>query len=245
MPVKITVITICKNCEATIEKTIQSVVVQDYPNVEYIIIDGGSSDATLSIIKKYSDKIAKLVSEPDRGISDAFNKGLSLATGDLVAFLNADDSYRNATILSTVANSFVDVNTVLCGSILLTGLPGGTSRVIKSEPGKLKYGMYVKHPATFVPRVLFNLHGNFCERYKIAMDYDLCLRLMLNGARFRVSSQVLTVMTAGGISGDPIRAMREELLVKKYYGIQGFANWIYYFFNFVYAEIVKIFGAKR
>ena len=101
---KVSIITVCFNSETTIRDTLESVLSQDYPNIEYIIIDGGSTDKTLVIIKEYKDRIAQIISEKDRGIYDAMNKGIQLATGEIVGMLNSDDMYFNNSSVTTLIN---------------------------------------------------------------------------------------------------------------------------------------------
>ena len=105
---KISIVTVTLNSEKTLERTIKSVLGQNYSDVEYIIIDGGSTDGTLNIIEKYKDKISKVISEKDNGLYDAMNKGIKLSTGDIVGILNSDDFFYNEEVLSIVANSFED-----------------------------------------------------------------------------------------------------------------------------------------
>src|SRR5262245_52794082 len=106
MPIKVSVITVCYNSERTLEQTLKSVIRQDYPNMEYIVIDGGSTDSIRQILQRYQNQIDLVISEPDRGIYDAMNKGIQFATGDLIGFLNSDDLYAHPQILSRVVKTF-------------------------------------------------------------------------------------------------------------------------------------------
>ncbi len=116
-PPKVTIITVAYNAQATIEATILSVLAQSYKSLEYIIIDGGSTDGTLQIIKKYEDKISKYISEPDKGIADGFNKGIALATGDWIGMINADDQYTPNAV-EVMMNNISKHDDVCCGNII-------------------------------------------------------------------------------------------------------------------------------
>ncbi len=138
---KISVITVSFNAQSTIERSIQSVISQNYDNVEYIIIDGRSSDSTVSIAEKYRDHIKVLVSEPDKGIYDAMNKGIALATGDVVGILNADDFFTNEYVLTVVADAFKNNNTaVVYGDLNYIKPDGSISR--KWVSGEYKKGIF-------------------------------------------------------------------------------------------------------
>jgi len=178
----VSVITVVYNNRKHLEETIRSVLSQSYDPVEYIIVDGGSTDGTLDIIREYGDRIDFWRSEPDEGISDAMNKGVRLATGDLIAHLHSDDYYKDDGTLSAVAGELLRHP----GALWLTGGidivdPGG--RVLQTVTGrkysyrKLVRGNFILHPATFVTREGFGKAGLFDPAYRYSMDYDLWLRL--------------------------------------------------------------------
>ena len=178
----ISVVTIVYNGERHLEQTIRSVVGQSYGNIEYILVDGGSTDGTLDIIRKYEDRIDYWISEPDRGISDAMNKGTRLATGDIVAHLHADDYYPDESVVSSVHGAFVDHKEAgwLTGGMYLVNTAGDRTaeiRVRKYSYDRLKKANIILHPATFVRREAFEKVGAFDLSYRYAMDYDLWLRL--------------------------------------------------------------------
>lgn len=232
---KVSIVTISYNSAATIERTIKSVLSQKYDNIEYIIIDGGSTDLTVSIIQKYSSQIAYFVSEKDEGISDAFNKGLRMAGGELITFLNADDWYPDDSSVSTVAENYVDQNTVLCGSINLISPDNLTLKRLDSKPEKLNQGMYIAHPTCFIPATIIRQVGEFDPERKIAMDFDYLSRCKKEGCSFRVIPQVITNMQAGGASFDAKSAAAEELAVKnKYYGYK-----LTHFIHFSFAVLMS------
>jgi len=234
---KISIITISYNSDKTIERTIKSVIAQDFPNIEYIIIDGGSKDKTLSIIDRYSSKITHLISEPDGGISDAFNKGLALANGNLVAFLNADDWYADDKVLSIVANNYEDQQTILCGGINLVSEEGQVLKTILSRPEKLHQGMYITHPACFIPKLIIEKVGFFDVNHKIAMDFDYLSRCKVAGSQFKVVPGLLTQMQIGGASFNAKAAAKEELMVKnRYYGNKT-SHYLHYYFALLIGAI--------
>lgn len=209
---KISIITVCYNSAATIERAIQSVLLQDHPDVEYIVVDGGSTDGTVDIIKKYRETIAHFVSEKDGGIYDAMNKGIALATGDIVGILNSDDRYADHTILSSVMAAFADgpVDAVY-GNIAYFKKEDHSvfSRYWKAgtfSRAKMRNGWMPPHPAFFVRRAWYEQHGNFRLDFGTAADYELLLRFMLANIRMRYIDRTLVYMQAGGASGKDLSA---------------------------------------
>jgi len=204
--VKISIITICFNSVSCIGKTIRSVLSQDWPDFEYIIVDGGSTDGTLDIIREHAaqDRRISWISEPDQGISDAFNKGLRRATGELIGIINADDEYTPGA-LQAVAREYRSHPEcdVFHGDMLR--LEGDKPRfVLKPSPVDCRIWrqMPLNHPATFVTKRAYAGVGEFDVTLRIAMDYDLVLRLYLAGCRFRYVERVLAMMRYGGASDD-------------------------------------------
>lgn len=178
----ISVVTVVFNGSEHLEQAIRSVLSQSHANIEYIIVDGGSTDGTLDIIRKYEDRIDYWISEPDRGISDAMNKGIRLATGDLVAHLHADDYYSDDSVVSSVQNAFANNQDAcwLTGGMYLVNAEGERTaeiRVRKYSYDRLKKANIILHPATFVRREAFEKVGAFELSYRYAMDYDMWLRL--------------------------------------------------------------------
>lgn len=193
---KISIITACLNAAHTIKQTIASITNQDYQNFEYIIIDGGSTDETISIVES-SEIVSHWISEPDKGISDAFNKGIALCSGDIIGLLNADDVYLPGT-LNTVSRLFTPQLDILSGSIIMKGRHKDIIRAPKlSNLGKC---MSLNHPATFIRKSTYDMIGGYDTRYKYAMDYDLLLRAHIKGARIGTIDDILTVMSSGGLS---------------------------------------------
>jgi glycosyltransferase len=210
---KVSVITTVFNAVETIEETILSVLGQTYDNIEYIIIDGASTDGTILIIEKYIDHISVFISEPDHGIADGFNKGLAKATGEWIGFINGDDSYIT-TAVETMMNNISKEIMVICGNILLIGKNGYT-RVKKSKIGWLNFGMFIMHPTCFIHRQVYKDTGIYDQRYKIAMDFDFFLRLKKKGFKIKHVDQTVVFMRTGGESNNVARMHQEEIIVIK------------------------------
>ena len=181
---KITIITITYNSAATIEQTINSVLNQDYKNIEYIIVDGGSTDNTLKVIEKYKTRISKFISEKDNGLYDALNKGLALATGDFIGILHSDDFYIDNTILEKYVNTFIKNNSDAVYSDLFYVNKDDTNKVIRKwksgnhKPNSFLHGWMPPHPTFFVKRSLYEKYGKFNLDFKHSADYELMLRFI-------------------------------------------------------------------
>ena len=204
---KISVITAVFNGSKTIVPCIESVRKQTYKEIEHIIIDGGSTDGTLDIIEKYSSKVAKVISEPDKGIYDAMNKGISLASGDIIGILNSDDLYADIDVLSSVARVSSNPAVDSCYGDLVYVDPLDTDRIIrywKSTPynDRLFYkGWMPPHPTFFVKRAIYKKMGLYRLDLGSAADYELMLRLLLKtGITTRYIPSVLVKMRCGGKS---------------------------------------------
>lgn len=179
---KISLITVCYNAESNITDCLKSVALQDYPNLEYIIVDGGSSDATLEILKKYSNIISILISEPDKGIYDALNKGIAAASGNVIGIMHSDDFFAQANILSEVAQAFITNDAdLLYGN--LDYVKRKNTNIITRKWRSQQYsdqlflnGWMPAHPTFYAKKSCFLSFGNYDLRYKSAADYDLMLR---------------------------------------------------------------------
>lgn len=204
---KISVITAVRNGRATLAGALDSTLAQEYPDKEPIVVDGASTDGTLELIRHYEGRLAQVVSEPDRGIYDALNKGLQLATGDVVGFLHADDLYADAEVLGRIAAAFADPAVEAVYGDLVYASMEDTGRVIRYwrageyRPGRLRWGWMPPHPTLYLRRALYERHGGFDLQYRIAGDYDLMLRVLsrLTG-RVVYLPQVLVRMRVGGTS---------------------------------------------
>lgn len=202
---KISIITIAYNSEETIEDTIVSVINQSYKNIEYIIIDGGSTDGTLSIIEKYKDKITIVVSEPDKGIYDAMNKGVENATGELVGILNSDDFYANNDVISNIAKNIGENDSIYADLVYVDREnPEKIIRYWKSgnyKPNAFIKGWMPPHPTFFLKKSIYNKFGNYNLTLKSAADYELMLR-MIHKEKISITyfPEVITKMRVGGQS---------------------------------------------
>jgi len=202
---KISIITVCYNSEKTIERTIQSVFAQQYNNVEYLIIDGGSKDKTLAIINKYANQIDFLVSERDNGLYDAINKGIKIATGDVVGLLHADDVFADETVLSSIANVFKENNNqVLYGNLTYMQPNGKILRKWLSKayrPGLFNWGWMPPHPTFYCKKELFERLGYYNTNFGTACDYELMVRFMHH---YNINSyylnKIIVKMSVGGVS---------------------------------------------
>jgi glycosyltransferase len=209
---KVSIITAVFNGRNTIEDCMKSFLLQSHKNVEYIIIDGGSTDGTLDLIRNYKDKITQLVSEPDKGIYDALNKGIRLASGDIVGFLHADDLYAHKDVIKTVADVIKVQNVDSCYGDLLYVNKNNLNKIIRyweSSPyqyGKFKSGWMPPHPTFFVKREIYDRYGSFNTDFRIAADYELMLRFLV---KYRISTQyipdVLIKMRLGGVSNRSLK----------------------------------------
>lgn len=225
----ISVVTVVLNGEGHLEKTIQSVTAQLNDGVEYIIIDGASRDSTVEIIKKYEQFLEYWVSEPDLGISDAFNKGIALCRGRVVGVLNSGDWYE-ADAFDCVEKLFRENSTteVLCGS-LQYWLGDKKAYIAESRPELLDREMSVTHPTCFVQREVYLRHGGFDVACKYAMDYELLLRFYAHDVVFQSTPQILAHMLHEGISEQNWREALSETWKtrRKYVPDSFFAGRIY------------------
>ncbi len=180
---KISIITVCFNGAKTLQDAISSVARQQYENKEHLIVDGGSSDETISILKK-NKTVSQWISEPDQGIYDAMNKGLALATGEVIGFLNADDIYSSDDVLQQVAAVFEDSTIDGCYADLVYVDAINTQKIIRYwksrsfKPGMFKRGWMPPHPTFFVRKSVYEKYGRFDLDYKLAADFELTMRFM-------------------------------------------------------------------
>jgi glycosyltransferase involved in cell wall biosynthesis len=209
----ISVITVVFNGEKYLEQTIQSVINQTYDNVEYIIIDGGSTDGTLDIIREYEGMVDYWVSEGDQGISDAFNKGIELCTGEMIGIINADDWYEVDAL--KLINNKIGEGDVIYGNqnYWLNNSDFETWYPIHSY---LPKEMTMNHPTVFIAKSVYKKLGSYNGIYKIAMDYELLLRFFTNGVTFFKIDNVITNMRSDGESDSRwYYGYYEEFKIKK------------------------------
>lgn len=209
---KISIITVCFNSEKHIKSAIESVINQSYNNIEYIIIDGGSKDKTVDIIKSYGSKVNQLISEPDKGIYDAMNKGLQMATGDYLGILNSDDFYIHNEVISMVVNELLEKKTDSLFADLIyveEEHPEIQVRYWKSQPfvkGSFQKGWHPAHPTFFVKNEIYKKLGYFSMDFKLAADFELMLRFL---EKHQISScylpQAIIKMRLGGATNKNIK----------------------------------------
>jgi len=212
---KVSIITVCLNSAQFLEKTIRSVREQTYKSIEYIIIDGGSTDSTMDVIKKYEKDIGYWVSEPDKGISDAFNKGLRLAKGDIIAILNSDDYYAHNRVVDRVVEIFTSQPHIemLYGKVRCVEQHTGKTLVIYGEPfslKKMRKEIITPHPAIFAKRKVYETVGSFSLKYKVCMDHEYFLRATTLFEPYFLA-EILTIMRWGGYSTRNIYLAHREV----------------------------------
>ena len=208
---KISVITVCYNSQDTIAFTLNSILNQDYKNIEHIIIDGGSTDNTINIINQYNFKNKKFISEKDNGIYDAMNKGISIATGDIITTLNADDIYHNNTTISEVVKLIKESpsENIYIGNVIFFKNNNfkNISRIYTAKFFKkwmLNIGVMPPHPSTFIKKEIYKIY-KYNVTYKIASDFEFFLRLFkINNYNFKYLDLIIVRMRTGGISGKNI-----------------------------------------
>lgn len=207
---KVSIITVCYNSAATIADTIYSVKSQSYNNIEHIIVDGQSSDTTLDVIKK-ANYSGVLVSEKDRGIYDAMNKGLQLATGDIIGILNSDDFYADNNVIADVVSQFKTSNSeALYGDLVYLNEQNNVVRNWKSgkfDCNKFNYGWMPPHPTVFIKKSVYSSFGNFNINLTVSADYEMMLRLMyVNKIKTGYIPRVLVNMRVGGASNNSLKS---------------------------------------
>ncbi|AUD03960.1 glycosyltransferase family 2 protein [Spirosoma pollinicola] len=242
---KVSIITVVYNGSEFIRDCIESILNQTYANIEYIIVDGQSTDGTVDIVKSYGTKVARFISEPDKGLYDAMNKGIQMATGDVIGLLNADDFYRHDLVIENMVATFEKTES--------DAVYGDMLYVDRLDTKKLKrywrsgwysenaflWGWMPGHLSFFAKRWLYDAYGLFRLDMKSAADYELMLRFIhKNKARLAYMNEVTIVMRAGGISNSSVqnrlRANREDQLAWQFNDVKP------YFFTFWLKPLRKI-----
>ncbi|MEM7102363.1 MAG: glycosyltransferase family 2 protein [Bacteroidota bacterium] len=228
---KVSIITATFNSDKTLADTIQCVQGQDYPDIEHLIVDGGSKDGTIDIIKSMENHIHKWISEPDKGIYDAMNKGLKMATGDIVAILNSDDFYPNNQVISKVVSALKENGADTAYGDLQYVDPKETSRIVRNwkagdfSSNKFYVGWMPPHPTFFVKREVYEKYGNFDTSFWTSADYELMLRFLFKHAVSTVYiPEVLVKMRTGGQSNinlaNRLKANKEDRRAWKINGLK-------------------------
>lgn len=238
---KFSIITVVFNNEATIADTVQSVAMQNYPNVEYLVIDGQSTDGTLARLKECGSTVTRLISEPDQGIYDAMNKGILLSSGEIIGFINADDFYASSDVLARVAAVFDDPEVDICYGDLCYVRQNDTSAIVRYwrssdfRPSAFEVGWCPPHPAFFVRREIYERFGLFDLSYRIAADVELMMRFLeVYRLRAKYLPELLVKMRTGGTSNrnlmNIVKQNGEILRALRQHGLR--------------ASIVRLFGSK-
>ena len=209
---KVSIVTATYNSQATIKDTIESVLHQTYTNIEYIIIDGASTDKTTDIIREYGSAVHKVVSEPDKGLYDAINKGIGYATGDIIGILNSDDFFASAQIIDTIVNTFknnTNVDAVFADvAYVRSGNRDKIVRLYSSQKftiDRFARGYMPAHPSFYVKRELHTRFGLYKTDYKIAADFEMMIRLFfINKIKYIYVPMIFVFMRMGGISNKNI-----------------------------------------
>lgn len=229
---KVSVITVCYNRKATIGQSIESVLDQDYHDVEYIIVDGNSSDGTKNIIKSYSDKITKYISEPDNGMYDAINKGLGMATGDIIGLMHSDDVFYDTAVISKIVEVFKNhpnTDAIYGNGIYVTN--DDEQKIVRNRIGgeydykRLKSGWLPLHPTVYIRKSIIDKYGKYNLNFKIASDTEFLLRYLF---KHKINMTYLNVyivkMRMGGLSTNYKRAfevLKEDYNIYKFHQISG------------------------
>lgn len=203
---RVSIITVCYNSEKFIEECIQSVLSQDYQNIEYIVVDGKSTDRTLDIISRYKDKITKIISEEDDGLYDAMNKGIVASTGEIVGILNSDDLFNDKSCVQEVVKAFnnIEVECVFANLTFFKKDRKSITRLYDSKKFKLRHflsGDAPAHPTFYTRKHNFEKFGYYSTRHPVAADFDLMLRfLYIEKLKYQFIDKVIVNMREGGKS---------------------------------------------
>lgn len=247
---KISIITTTYNSASTIKNTLESVNTQTYSIIEHIIIDGDSKDNTLELVKKYGDRVSVIISEPDKGVYDAMNKGIKLATGDVIGILNSDDFFTSNDIIETVVDNFnnYDID-ALYGDVHFVN-PEDLSNCVRYysssifKPSLFRFGFMPAHPSFYMKRDCYQKYGLYSLDYKIASDYDLLIRyLHKEKIKYKYLKQDFVTMRTGGIStqnfNSRVTLNKEIVRACKKYGI--YTNMFFLSLKYLY----KVFELRK
>lgn len=240
--IKISIVTICYNSAATIEETIKSVLAQNYSNLDYVIIDGASTDSTMDIVNRYRSKLSVVVSEKDGGISDAFNKGISRASGEVICFINSDDVMLPGS-LAAIAGAYDGKHDIYCGNVLLENPATGFKC---REVPSVKFPVvplfcHVAHQGMFITQDAYNRFGVYDTKVRYPMDLEFLMRATRKGATFKHVDYDIACFRAGGATSTDIFKKKKDYfyIVRKNGGNVIQAYFFYYFL--VMTQLVKRF----
>lgn len=235
----ITVITVVFNGEKYLEETIKSVINQTYDNVEYIIVDGGSTDGTLDIIQRYQGRIDYWVSEPDNGISDAFNKGITISSGEIIGIINSDDWYERDA-LERVVEQINKTNSDIVHGNLQFWDNNQRSELFSANDVYLCRDMTINHPTVFAKRRVYEKIGLFRADFSYAMDYEWLLRAKVNSLSFSYIDECIANMRTAGLSDKNWIQAQYEVMRAKNIHCPKLSNYIFYFFQIIKGKIRKL-----
>lgn len=210
---KVTIITVVYNAVDTIERTIKSVIGQDYDEIEYIIVDGKSTDGTSEVVEKYRNYLAEYICEPDDGIYDAMNKGIRCSTGDIISIINADDwlyEHKSVSRIVEKYNEIGEISDIVSGQIAFIRNSEQSGHTQNSNIDLIWNKMPVAHPATFVKKSVYNRIGGFDTTYRIAADYDFIFRCYISKINITYLSDIIVNFSVGGVSEMARRLLFEE-----------------------------------
>jgi glycosyltransferase involved in cell wall biosynthesis len=217
--VKVSIITAVRNGESTIVATLNSVAAQDYPDIEHIVVDGDSRDSTAALVERNGSRVARFHSEPDRGVYDAFNKGLRLATGQVIAFLNCADTYVAENVVSRMVEALSAGEVQAAFADVLIVDSRDCNRVIRRysskgfSPRSMGYGLMPGHPSLFLRREVYQRVGEYDSQFSIAGDFELCLRVFTAASTpYRYLNEAIVRMPTGGLSN---RGWRSKLTITR------------------------------
>ena len=207
---RVSIVTIVRNSAKTLPRTLESVISQDFRQIEYVVVDGGSTDGTLDVLRAAQNRIDLWISEPDRGISDAFNKGIAFSRGEIIGLLNSDDWYEPGAIGAVVDAMDLSGADIACGKMQYWE---GNHRtyLTNSAPELLQAHMTVGHPTVFVRRKYYEEIGLYRLDFRLAMDYEWLLRAKTAGAQFVTLGRCLSNMQSGGVGDRRWRMSQREV----------------------------------
>lgn len=242
---KITIITVSYNSDKTIERTIKSIFKQSYNDIEYIIIDGGSTDETLNILKKYNEIINLIISEPDEGLYYAMNKGIKLATGNVIGILNSDDFFKDNFVLQKVANEFkITKSDMVYGNIDYINNENKIVRYWKSSVFKKNSfckGWHPPHPSLFIKKKIYDKYGVFNTNLRICSDFELMLRFFeVHNVTSSYLDLTTTTMLVGGVSNSLSGILRGRKELKIAFKLNNIKRSIFYEYHRYLPKILKL-----
>ena len=251
---KVSIITVVRNNVATINDAINSVIGQTYKNIEYIVVDGASTDGTVSVVQSYTNKIDKFITEKDHGLYDAMNKGITLATGDIIGILNSDDMYFDKNVIERIVNTFREKKTDSVFGDLHYVDKNNTDKVMRYwktsnfKPGSFAKGWHPPHPSFFVKKEVYEKYGLYDLELSISADFDLMLRLL---EKHQISSvhlpKILVKMRTGGQSNNSLKNIitSNKSILRSFSKNKIRVNKWLYLFNRLMPKLIQIIKKGR